>query len=908
MRAILYPASRGSRWNSIPAGPAMTSDTLDTMSGEVTGSASELLNHVDTDPRPTRAEALRRLQAEHLDDRARAELRWIVGMCERELGDLKSAWRTMEHAVDEADRSDDRELSTRVRLSMSTIAGRQGDLDRALALAVESMNGASGAVHAAAVFQVGLVQYWRGELAEAVTLLDDACAVLRRCGDTNREVQARATLGVVLCQLGRLPAAREQTAVAIELAEQLGATVDVGLARGNLGYLAVLEGDLPGAIAHFEQAEHLLAGADAQTYLPQIDAAHAQALGEAALFADAVPLIERALDVLERHGNDIEIAGSLIKAAAILMAKGDVDASRRAAQDAARWFRKHGRDRWVAVAEFAALLASARRGGADLELARRLDRVADTLEINGWTSDATRARLHAAKVRGDADATDGVDPVPPTVRRAALRGRASDQILLAHIDALVAGERGDLAAVRRAISRGLRCAMSSQAALGSIETRAHAAVHGYALTELGARLAVRQNRPRELLMRIEATRVLGSRTPDLRPSDDPEMAGLLTELRTLNATIADPSSSDEQRYEAERARARVERDVRRRSRTVRGDVDANVRLRDELGSALALLGDRQLLAHAALDGRLLAVSVIGGRARLHDLGSLDDVSDQLDGIAFSLHRLNRSQGSEASRDAAAEMLYVMADELAELLLPPNVRDAMEPVVVVPTAVLHDVPWGLLPPLGGRPVAINPSVSAWARAERTRQERAASRTGPRSVGFMAGPGLDFAEFEVENLSKLYVDPEVFVGPAATSDACVDLLRRADTVHIACHGSFRTDNPMFSSLQLADGPVIVHDLERLSRLPETVILPACSVGTSKALQGGSLLGLASALTALGACNVVAPLTPINDAASVTVMDRLHHELVSGATPAAALATAALEHDLTDPTAGAFITLGA
>ena len=340
---------------------------------------------------------------------------------------------------------------------------------------------------------------------------------------------------------------------------------------------------------------------------------------------------------------------------------------------------------------------------------------------------------------------------------------------------------------------------------------------------------------------------------------------------------------------------------------MRGDA-ASVGVRDELGAALAMLGDRHLLAHAALDGRLYAVSVVKGKARLHDLGDIEGVTGMLDEVAFSLNRLNRVQGSEASRLAAAEMLFEISAELSELLLPPIVGGAIEPVVIVPTAVLHDVPWGLLPPLGGRAVSINPSVSAWARAERTRLQRATERTGLRSIGFMAGPGLDFAEFEVENLSKLYIEPEVYVGAAATSDACVDLFRRADVVHIACHGSFRTDNPMFSSLHLADGPVIVHDLERLHRLPETVILPACSVGTTKALQGGSLLGLAAALTTLGACNVIAPLTPINDAASVTVMDRLHHELIAGASPAAALAVAALEHDLTDPTAGAFITLGA
>jgi len=174
--------------------------------------------------------------------------------------------------------------------------------------------------------------------------------------------------------------------------------------------------------------------------------------------------------------------------------------------------------------------------------------------------------------------------------------------------------------------------------------------------------------------------------------------------------------------------------------------------------------------------------------------------------------------------------------------------------------------------------------------------------------MAGPGLEYAEFEVEHLAKAYVEPDVTIGPDATVAACIDLLGRADLVHIACHGSFRTDNPMFSALHLADGPLIVHDLERLHRLPETVVLPACSVATAKALQGGSLLGLATALTTLGACNVIAPLAPINDASSVTVMQRLHEWLVAGHPPAAALAEAAMAHDVTDPTAGAFIALGA
>jgi CHAT domain-containing protein len=150
--------------------------------------------------------------------------------------------------------------------------------------------------------------------------------------------------------------------------------------------------------------------------------------------------------------------------------------------------------------------------------------------------------------------------------------------------------------------------------------------------------------------------------------------------------------------------------------------------------------------------------------------------------------------------------------------------------------------------------------------------------------------------------------VLTGQDATVAACTDLLARAELVHLACHGSFRRDNPMFSALHLADGPLNVYDLERLDRLPDVVVLSACNVAGATTLQGGSLLGLAAALITLGASNVVAPLTPISDASSVTVMDRLHRQLVAGADPAAALAAATMAHDVADPTAGAFIALGA
>lgn len=314
-----------------------------------------------------------------------------------------------------------------------------------------------------------------------------------------------------------------------------------------------------------------------------------------------------------------------------------------------------------------------------------------------------------------------------------------------------------------------------------------------------------------------------------------------------------------------------------------------------------------LQARATLDDHLYAVSVSARRAQLHDLGSADGIGGAIDALSFAMSRLNRTQGSTASRRAAAELFDATAIELAERLVPAVVAHSSRPVVIVPTALLHDVPWGVLAPFGRRAVTVDPSISAWARAQRCRAERHADRGALGSIGFIAGPGLEHAEREVAQHGTLYRHPRVVTGSESTVPVCLDLFAKSDVVHLACHGTFRTDNPMFSALRLADGQLVVYDFERLDRLPQVVVMSACSVANSKAVQGGSFLGLAAALTTLGASSVVAPLSPISDASSVEVMLRLHEAMLAGSSPAEALAIAA--SDVSDglATAGAFVALG-
>ena len=527
------------------------------------------------------------------------------------------------------------------------------------------------------------------------------------------------------------------------------------------------------------------------------------------------------------------------------------------------------------------------------DVSRRLDQY-------GWSSEATGARVRAGQLFLGAGVVDRAAEVLGGLRVVADRP-AGDRAAAYLARGLLAEARCDRRRARAAVRRGLRVVAENQTSLGALEFRTFAAGHGEALVALGARLAVGDHRPRELLDRVEATRRTLWLTPRATPPSDDVLAALLAELRVVTEDLRAAIGAGGDPVELRRQRVELERTIRDHTRRAKADGDA---MSVGMGDAIAALGDHALLEYAAVDDQLYAVTVVGGRARLHELGSLAGLADDVDACAFAIHRLNRVQGSAASKAAARTTLVELGNRLADRLVPARVRRSEQPLVVVPTGALHGLAWGALPGLSGRPVSVSPSLIGWAVAK----DAGIGATGRRGTLLAAGPDLPAAPSEVETVASLYRRPTVLVGGAATADAALQALGRSRLAHLACHGSYRADNPLFSTLALADGPLTVYDLERCRTLPRTVVLSACSVATSSVLRGGTLLGLASALMTFGASTIIAPLTPVSDERVVPVMVAVHQAMVGGVTPAAALSRTVVGEGGVDPTAASFLAIGA
>ncbi len=148
----------------------------------------------------------------------------------------------------------------------------------------------------------------------------------------------------------------------------------------------------------------------------------------------------------------------------------------------------------------------------------------------------------------------------------------------------------------------------------------------------------------------------------------------------------------------------------------------------------------------------------------------------------------------------------------------------------------------------------------------------------------------ADAEAAAVGARYAGARVVTGAAATGAAVLDGLRAADVSHVVAHGHIRHDSPSWSSLELADGPLCLYELEREERTSAVVVLSACDSGVG-VRAGDQLVGLSSCLLGLGTRSLVASVCRLPDTpVTVELMGELHgHFADSGSV---ALSLAALE----------------
>jgi CHAT domain-containing protein len=215
------------------------------------------------------------------------------------------------------------------------------------------------------------------------------------------------------------------------------------------------------------------------------------------------------------------------------------------------------------------------------------------------------------------------------------------------------------------------------------------------------------------------------------------------------------------------------------------------------------------------------------------------------------------------------------------------------IVFIPHGLLHYVPMHAL--YDGENYLIDkfsisyaPSASIYAMC----QSSQVNTSGESLIMGIADAQAPSILDEVAALKHLLPEAKCFLGENATEAVLKQHGPRSRIVHIATHGYFRQDNPMFSSIRLGDSYLSLYDLYHLELPVELVVLSGCATGLNVIKPGDEQIGLVRGLFQAGAQSMVLSLWDVHDASTKEFMAAFYTGLQKGLAKASALRKAMIE----------------
>jgi CHAT domain-containing protein len=385
-----------------------------------------------------------------------------------------------------------------------------------------------------------------------------------------------------------------------------------------------------------------------------------------------------------------------------------------------------------------------------------------------------------------------------------------------------------------------------------------------------------------------------------------KIGDLREELNWLYNQINQPSERNTSRnlaatlklHEAARARENAVAELTRQKNLRQPDkFDGDGERFDLAALQKQLGGNTILIEYAEIDGEFSAFVASGAAVRVFPrLCSAVEISELLSRLHFQLDSLrNNPRLIETHFYELTLRTRRVLRELYDLLLRPleSAIGLQRRLVVAPHRALHYIPFhalydGFNYTIETREISRAPSAGILQNClskPRRKFEKALF------VG-AADEKIPFVTEETATLTRLFPNSKTLLDAAANFGELKENTSDIDVLHLACHGQFRADNPLFSSLKLADCWLTVRDVDALKLNADLVVLSACETGVSRIAPGDELLGLARGFFSAGASSLVLSLWNVHDQTTIELMKCFYGEIRRAQSPAAALRAAQRE----------------
>jgi CHAT domain-containing protein len=758
--------------------------------------------------------------------------------------------------------------------------------------------------------------------AEAIPYYRGAAVRFARVRDQDYSIMADIGLGRALTWQNEFDQAAFLHQRAKMRAQSRGLKVLQAQAQGSLGRLALIRGEFRTALVELASASHLLRECQAAPQqILEAELSLADAYRSMSLLPEAIEVYLQAAETAAqvKSANDQAlISKELAFAYAGLGAAAEATAQFEAAR------------RRFKLAKNVAAVASCDVGLSRLALQRNdaataerlaqaaVDSLADT-HIEIW-------RLEALALQAEAVLRSGRTELAEAMLRAAI-DQASHmptvqqpcRTLLAEL--CLRSDRIDEA--REHLDQVASSLYSVQQTMPNDELRSAVSTLGRRVNDLQIEASLADGDARQLLQQIEAGRnralLMGLREsrPDAATANRSGSARLRWAYNQWREAVTTGQIQQAEGFAQQMRGLEAELlEASRRDALLASGADSATHLASQqamlgrpTGKALdieavqAALGVNTALVSYHLNGNQLIACVVSADAVCHEVLPVGDLAEHIPALRFQIESLrfgrNRLQqhSEQLMKRAQAHLQHLYA--LLWRPIEPYVM-GVNRVIIVPHRALHYVPFCALH--DGRQwlverhaISYAHSAQVWA-AQHAKPDQAshATPTAPVAMrvyaaGFGAGT-MDAVETEVRNIvSTLGGQSWAMTGSEATQAALRQLPAEATALHLACHGQFRADNPAFSSLLLADGPLTLHEVSQM-QLPLTLVtLSACETAQSHISPGDEVTSLTRAFILAGAKTVLATQWVIEDNASYALMADFYQHLPTKDDVASALRNA-------------------
>lgn len=855
------------------------------------------------------------------DAQAHALAAWGRGIAHLVQGEMEPALAAIEQAAGHFAAQGRQHEMASMRVSQLMALAMLGRYEQAIECGVQARDVfvAGGDERSAGKIELNLgnLVYRRDQYEAAARHYRAAAARFAAAGDAEHGIMATKNLADTLARQHEFDAAAALYDTALAQAQDGGLALLTMLIEGDIGALEMVRSRFDRALHFLERSRRGCEALGSPHYLAVAEEALADAYLELRLLPEALTLYERSLATYEAAGMLADQAWALAQRGRALALTGDFAAARQSLERALSVFAAEDNavggaltHLWLAelalaLGDAAAALRHAGAAEGPLLAARHMSGYlgaralsADALRLAG-DHDAARAAAHQA--RNDATSVG----LPMMQRRCDLT------LGLLARDAGRAGDaeqhfRGAVAQIES--QRGTLPGEEFRGAFFGDNLRAYHELARLALAREDTAQAlgfVEQARARALADAMREDEGAADQGVDAAPRAIGRLRLRLNACyRQLARPVADGAGSNRLHDEVRRLESEL-LDAGRRDHQL-GAVDhgpAGPAPALDLAALQAALGSQTaLVEYFALDGELHAfvASDTGIVAQALNVAE-SQLVPAVEQLRFQAETLRHGAALLQHRmpELRRRVLYHLQRLHGWLWAPLLPHLAARRAVVVPHGCLHYLPFealfdGARHEIERREMLRCPSAQVLLHC----LARPTCRFESALLLGFADERLPHVAHEIDAVAAHFSAATRLENDAARTSALRAAAADVDVLHIACHGQFRSDNPRFSALHLADGALTARDAAHLRLRCGLLTMSACETGVSQVLPGNEAVGLTQAFLSAGAASALASLWTVQDAATAAFMARFYERLRIVRQPARALRETQIEVLATHP----------